>query len=93
MLKIRKSHETGLAVLALSGRIDQEHVSAVQQALQAEEDICEVVLDLRELRLVDRAAVQFLSACEASGIKLANCPPYIREWIGIGRENPRELQY
>ena len=93
MLKIQRSEETGLAVLALSGRIDQEHVSAVQQALRAETDICNVVLDLEELRLVDRTAVQFLNACEASGIKLENCPSYIREWMGFGRDNSCELQY
>jgi len=93
MLKIQRSAETGLPVLAVSGRMDREHVSAVQQALRAEADICNVVLDLRELQLVDRAAVQFLSACEVSGVKLENCPSYIREWIGIGRDNSRELQY
>ena len=79
--------------MALSGRIDQQHVLAVQQALQAETDIRKVVLDLSELQLVDRAAVQFLSACEASGVKLENCPSYIKEWIGIGREHSCELQY
>ena len=92
MLKIRRSEKTGLPVLALSGRIDREHVSELQRALRAETDICKVVLDLGELRLVDRATVQFLGACEASGIKLVNCPSYIREWIGIGRENGCELQ-
>jgi len=93
MLKIRRSGETGIAVLAVSGRIDEEHVSEVQRALRAETDICKVILDLRELRLVDRAAVQFLGACEASGVKLENCPSYIREWIGIGRDHSCELQY
>ena len=93
MLKIRRSEETGLAVLALIGRIDQEHVSEVERALRAEADICKVMLDLEELRLVDRAAVQFLGACEASGIQLKNCPPYIREWIGIGRDYSCELRY
>jgi hypothetical protein len=85
MLKIRRSEEAGLAVFALSGRIDREHVSEVRNALTAERDIGKVKLDLEELRLVDRDAVQFLDACEVSGISLANCPSYIREWIETGR--------
>lgn len=85
MLKIRRSEVDGLAVLAVSGQIDQEHVSEVRNALIAERDIGKVELDLEELRLVDRDAVKFLDACEVSGIKLANCPSYIREWIETGR--------
>jgi len=85
MLKIRRSEEEGLAVFALSGRIDQEHVAEVRSVLTAERDIGKVKLDLEELRLVDREAVKFLDACEVNGIKLANCPSYIREWIETGR--------
>jgi hypothetical protein len=85
MLRIRRSEEAGLAVFALSGRIDRERVSEVRNVLTAARDIGKVKLDLEELRLVDREAVKFLDACELSGIKLANCPSYIREWIETGR--------
>ena len=85
MLKIRRSEEAGLAVFALSGRIDRERVSEVRSVLTAERDIGKVKLDLEELRLADREAVKFLDACELSAIKLANCPSYIREWIETGR--------
>jgi hypothetical protein len=44
-----------------------------------------VTLDLAELKLVDSGAVEFLAACEAKGIKLENCPAYIREWINRER--------
>jgi hypothetical protein len=40
-----------------------------------------IILDLRDLRLADRDAVRFLRACEADGMKLENCPAYIREWM------------
>jgi hypothetical protein len=46
-----------------------------------------VVIDLEEVTLVDLDVVQFLSRCEAEGVKLLNCSPYIREWIS--RENER----
>ena len=88
MLKIRRTEVEGLAVFALIGRIDQEHVPEVRNALTAERDIGKIKLDLEELRLVDREAVKFLDACEVNGIKLANCPSYIREWIETGRSRP-----
>jgi hypothetical protein len=40
-----------------------------------------IVLDLRDVRLADRDAVKFLRDCEADGIKLENCPAYVREWM------------
>jgi hypothetical protein len=35
----------------------------------------------KDLNLVDRNAVIFLSKCEADTIQIKNYPPYIREWI------------
>jgi len=40
-----------------------------------------IVLDLRDVRLADRDAVKFLRECEADGMKLQNCPAYVREWM------------
>jgi len=40
-----------------------------------------IVLDLRDVRLADRDAVKFLKECEADGMKLGNCPAYVREWM------------
>jgi hypothetical protein len=36
---------------------------------------------LDEVTLVDVAAVRFLIACEAEGIEVRHCAPYIREWM------------
>ena len=44
-------------------------------------DYRNIILDLRDLRLADRDAVRFLRACEADGMKLENCPAYVREWM------------
>jgi hypothetical protein len=46
-----------------------------------------VLLDLEEVTLVDLDIVRFLATCEAEGIELVHCSPYIREWIN--RENER----
>jgi predicted metal-binding protein len=44
-------------------------------------DYRNIILDLWDVRLADRDAVKFLKGCEADGVKLENCPMYIREWM------------
>lgn len=40
-----------------------------------------VALDLGEVDLVDLTGVCFLNACQAEGIAVLHCSPYIREWM------------
>lgn len=84
MLRIRRSEVAGFAVLALSGRIGEQDVAELQKLLDAEPQMAGITLDLEEVRLVDRQVVRFLAACETQGIRLKNCPPYVREWIETG---------
>jgi predicted metal-binding protein len=44
-------------------------------------DCRNIILDLQDVRLADRDAVRFLNGCEADGMKLENCPAYVREWM------------
>jgi hypothetical protein len=74
-------------VFALSGRIGAEDVVALQHLLDSEPDTGARILDLKELRLVDREAVRFLATCEAHGTTLENCPAYVREWVGRERQD------
>jgi len=46
-----------------------------------ERDYRHIILDLRDVRLADRDAVRFLRGCEADGMRLENCPAYVREWM------------
>jgi hypothetical protein len=87
MIKIRRSEDNGLVLFALSGRVEETDVSELQELLQAEAEGLDIALELGEVRLVDREAVRFLAACEARGVKLKNCPSYIREWIKTGSNN------
>ena len=80
-LKIVRSAEDGWVVFTLSGRIELEHVGELRNLVDFAAAKNTVVLDLNEVRLVDREAVQFLARCEAEGVELDNCPPYIRELI------------
>ena len=85
-LKIVRSTEDGLVVLSLSGRVELEHVAELQNLVDFAAAKNRVALNLAELRLVDREAVQFFARCEAEGVQLDNCPPYIREWIEKERQ-------
>ncbi|HWO29613.1 MAG TPA: hypothetical protein VNO32_12535, partial [Candidatus Acidoferrum sp.] len=44
-------------------------------------DYRSIILDLQVMRLADRDAVKFLRSCERDGMKLENCPAYVREWM------------
>jgi hypothetical protein len=38
-------------------------------------------LDLNEVNVVDFDGIRFLNQCQAEGIHVVNCSPYIREWM------------
>jgi hypothetical protein len=84
-LRIERSERQGLTIFALSGRIEAEHISELGRLFGPRADYAGIVVDLSEVRLADRAAVRFLARCEVDGVRLENCPEYIREWIT--REN------
>jgi len=79
MLKIQRS-SNGEVIFRLSGRLNEEHVAEMETLLRSEA-AQKIVLDLKDLTLVDRDAVRFLGRCEAASIKLNDCPAYIREWV------------
>jgi anti-anti-sigma regulatory factor len=76
----------GFVVLRLSGRIDGAHVETLQELTSKEKTTKGLAIDLTEVTLVSREAVEVLTLAEASGIELKNCPAYIREWISRDRE-------
>ena len=80
MLRIQRS-ASGRVVFAVSGRMQTEYVDQFQQLLIAEPPGQSLTLDLRHLTLVNQDAVTFLAGCEAKGIKVEGCPPYLRNWI------------
>jgi hypothetical protein len=41
----------------------------------------DIVLDLKDVGVVDRGVTRFFVRCEADGVKLENCASYIREWM------------
>jgi hypothetical protein len=80
MLKIERS-VNGRIVFTLSGRIEKDDVEELRRLLALETAGQQVVLDLRDVTLVNQDVIKFLSSCETDSIKLEHCPAYIREWI------------
>jgi hypothetical protein len=78
-LRIERSVRQGTMVFTLSGHMKAQEVAELKALFDA--DCRTIVLDLRDVRLADRDAVKFLRDCEADGMKLENCPAYVREWI------------
>jgi hypothetical protein len=68
-------------VFTLSGRIDKEHIAELETLIGAEGKDRRIILDLKDMTLTGQDGITFLAQCEAADIRLANCDPYIREWI------------
>jgi hypothetical protein len=78
-LKIETAADGQTTTLRLIGRIESEYLDEL--AAQVRKHRPRLALDLDEVMLVDVAVVRFLIACEAEGIELWHCAPYIREWM------------
>jgi len=78
-MKIETTSHGQTVMLRLSGRIESEYLDELQAEVRRYRP--RLVLDLDEVTLVDIWVVRFLIACEAEGIELLRCAPYIREWM------------
>jgi anti-anti-sigma regulatory factor len=80
MLRIQRTGN-GDVLFTLSGRLDKENVGELEAVIDAEEKNRRITLDLKDMTLTGQDGVTFLAQCEAGGIALVNCDPYVREWI------------
>jgi predicted metal-binding protein len=68
-------------VLILIGRIEKPAIAELRRLFELQTDYRDIVLDLEDVSVIDREVMRFFVSCEADGVKLENCPPYIREWM------------
>jgi anti-anti-sigma regulatory factor len=85
MLRIQRS-ANGEVVFTLSGQMDEERVAELETLINSEANGRRIVLELKDLTLVNEDAITFLERCESNSITLESCPPYIREWITRQRQ-------
>jgi hypothetical protein len=80
-LRIQRCIENEMIVFRLTGRIQAQDIPELVNLLRAESQGRGTVMDLEQVKLVDRDAVLFLALSEAAGARLRNCSAYIREWM------------
>ena len=78
-LRIEGASDEHGTTIRLIGRMQAEHLDELK--VQIKQGGSRIALDLEEVRLVDVEVIRFLGACQAAGIQLVHCPPYISEWI------------
>ena len=70
-----------LTVFSLSGRIEGAAITELRRLFEGQTGLCDIVFDLKDVSVIDRDVLRFFVRCEADGVKLENCTPYIREWM------------
>jgi hypothetical protein len=68
--------------LRLNGKFGQDSIPELEHSIvEARELHRRIYIDLSEVTLVDRKAVEYISEQAAQDVKLVNCPVYLRRWI------------
>jgi hypothetical protein len=88
MLRTRRTGN-GQVLFTLSGRIETEDINHLQELFAVETSAQQLILDLKDVTLVNEDAVKFLGKCETEGIKLENCPLHVRDWVDQVRIRPK----
>ena len=78
-LKIKRICEKHGTRICLSGELRGSHLVDVRAEIEQVGQ--PATLDLDEVDIVDIDGVCLLNECQAQGIQVVNCSPYIREWM------------
>ena len=89
MLKILRSTKGESVILTLIGRIEGETLEELKRLLGSEASGRNLVLDMKDVTLVDQSAIRFLARCEADSVTLENCPAYIASCIAAEKRRNR----
>jgi hypothetical protein len=78
-LKIIRTCEKHGTRICLSGALRGSHIVDVRTEIARAGQLA--TLDLDEVDIIDIDGVRLLNECQAQGIEVANCSPYIRQWM------------
>jgi anti-anti-sigma regulatory factor len=68
--------------ILLNGKFGEDALPDLENSISTARDVHrEIYIDLSEVTLVDRKAVQYFSEQAGRNVKLVNCPIYLRRWI------------
>jgi len=79
--RIETAARERFTVFVLSGRIETPAIAELRRLFELQTDCHQIVIDLKDVSVIDRDVMRFLMGCEADGVRLENCAPYIREWM------------
>jgi hypothetical protein len=78
-LKIKRIREGYETRICLSGELQCARLIDLRAEIQQFGP--PATLDLDEVDVIDIDGISFLNECQALGIRIVNCSPYIREWM------------
>ena len=78
-LRIKRLRENHGTRIFLSGELRCAHLVSLRAEIEQSGE--PAILDLDEVNVVDIDGIRFLNECQAQGIQVVNCSPYIREWM------------
>jgi len=82
MVSTTFANSPSAVTLALTGKICATSLGALRRRIdRARRQRGSVVIDLGEVTLIDRPALQFLAAQTGVGVQIVNCPSYIEHWL------------
>lgn len=68
--------------LLLNGKLSEDAIPELEHSIEEARGLHRrVYIDLSEVTLVDRKAVQYISERSAEDVRVVNCPVYLRRWI------------
>lgn len=86
--RTQRSTNAAAIVSALSGVMEKVHIERLEKLLEAEKQR-PILIDLEDITLVRREAVEFLARLEEADIETINCPDYVRTWIDAEKKVER----
>jgi len=87
---IAEPHPAECAItLLLNGKFGEDALPELAQSISEARDAKQrIYIDLSEVTLVDRKAVEYFSEQAEQDVKLVNCPIYLRRWIRKVSDEP-----
>jgi anti-anti-sigma regulatory factor len=68
--------------ILLNGKFSEDSLAELEESIAAARGANQpVVMDLSEVTLVDRKAVEYLAGQTSHNVRIVNCPVYLRHWI------------
>ena len=68
-------------IISSNRRRETEAIAELRRLFELQTDRRDIVLDLRDVGVVDREVIRFLGDREADGVQFENSPSYICEWM------------